>query len=66
MLRAVTGLKYFQQAITNFRWLQSIGFRGWDFATNPCQGWAGVTCDATGRVSRLCAYLSCMHACAHA
>lgn len=49
------GLKFLQQGITNFKALQAQGFRGWDFSTSPCQGWMGVTCDASGRVAKLCA-----------
>lgn len=61
--RAVIGLKFLQQGITNFKALQAQGFRGWDFSTSPCQGWTGVTCDASGRVAKLCASLAPVGSC---
>ena len=50
---AATALQFFQQGIANWRELKSWGFKGWDFTSNPCQGWSGVSCDVAGRVSKL-------------
>ena len=31
------------------------GWTGWVNGTNPCVGWTGISCNASGRVSDLCA-----------
>lgn len=55
MAGAVAALRLLAQAFGNFKGLQANGFKGWDFTTSPCQKWSGVTCNANGRVTKLCA-----------
>jgi len=54
---AAEALKIFQQGSRNIMSLQSQGLQGWadptGAATNPCQGWTGVTCDSSNRVVAL-------------
>ena len=54
---AAEALKIFQQGSRNFMSLQASGLQGWadssGAASNPCQGWTGVTCDDNNHVTAL-------------